>query len=444
MSTDLFDHVQNQNQLDPALVTEWLRQTLTGLDYLHTDAHFAHLDLKPNNLLLTPNNNIKISDFGLAVSLPATASHRGGTPGYTAPELLIRHTIPTAAADIWSLAVTFFEIMKGDYMMQQNITLQTTKALAWNIPTQRKFNPEPEFSRTCASMFVLKPEFRPTAHQLLFMLSSAKLENCLRDQSLKLQAKQQEIATKQVEIASKQQEIGNLHHAVHDLVRERDTALNNHNQIRAQHETILLQRDQLARQINPLVAQRDDALNQVEEMRNQLEQVRNLAAVDQAHHLNREADLEAYVAELEADLLAIPLPPQAAASFNDDVQMAEPIPERDDQLDQIAASFHMIKRADAPNFLLTARKDAADLLELARHPELKNDLLMHVYVRFLDFQKGAPYSSFELLALFTFFIFGNRSKKGAITLFSSFSLRGKESARGLIRANAQLFTRPQE
>ena len=47
----------------------WMLQILSGADYLHANK-ILHLDLKPANILMFPDNRLKISDFGLAVKLP--------------------------------------------------------------------------------------------------------------------------------------------------------------------------------------------------------------------------------------------------------------------------------------------------------------------------------------------------------------------------------------
>jgi serine/threonine protein kinase len=76
----------------------------------------VHLDLKPENILLVRGTDppvIRITDFGVAaLLLDADREVAGGTPGYTAPEVL-RGAPVTAAADVYSLGALLVELIEG-------------------------------------------------------------------------------------------------------------------------------------------------------------------------------------------------------------------------------------------------------------------------------------------------------------------------------------------
>src|SRR5262249_7844286 len=83
-----------------------------------------HCDIKPENILITPNGQVKVLDFGLAKYLPQNDATEtvtmdrlgitvaGGTPSYMAPEVLMEKRAD-ARSDIFSLGVVFYEVISG-------------------------------------------------------------------------------------------------------------------------------------------------------------------------------------------------------------------------------------------------------------------------------------------------------------------------------------------
>ena len=138
-----------------------LAQQLTqAVSYLHAN-NILHLDLKPANILINPQQQCKIIDFGCSQPR-AQPSHSAclGTIAYRAPELF-KGELPTTKADIYSLAVTLWALKHQQipYRGQQNDML-IYQVVAFHC----RPSPDPEFQM----LWHTDPLQRPEAEQLQF------------------------------------------------------------------------------------------------------------------------------------------------------------------------------------------------------------------------------------------------------------------------------------
>jgi serine/threonine-protein kinase len=84
----------------------------SAIEVVH-DRGFMHLDIKPENVLLTRNGSLRLIDFDLAQPIPNPArklDRNPGTPGYMAPEQLQRQPVDQHA-DIWAWGVSAYELL---------------------------------------------------------------------------------------------------------------------------------------------------------------------------------------------------------------------------------------------------------------------------------------------------------------------------------------------
>ncbi|CAL5187881.1 unnamed protein product [Lathyrus oleraceus] len=112
----LNDQLKNHDgKLPEKLVRHCTRSVVEGLKYIHENG-FVHCDLKPPNILVFENGNVKISDFGLAKEMGVEEVKKiqcRGTPMFMSPESLM-DGVYNSPVDIWALGCTVVEILTGE------------------------------------------------------------------------------------------------------------------------------------------------------------------------------------------------------------------------------------------------------------------------------------------------------------------------------------------
>jgi predicted ATPase/class 3 adenylate cyclase len=99
---------------DPGLpvssVLSWLSQAADAIDHLHSQG-VIHGDVKPANVVLTPEGRVVLVDFGISRRPDESGLRPLGSPGYAAPELLTGEV--SGAADVYGLAATAVALLTG-------------------------------------------------------------------------------------------------------------------------------------------------------------------------------------------------------------------------------------------------------------------------------------------------------------------------------------------
>jgi serine/threonine-protein kinase len=91
-------------------------QACAGVGYAHR-VGLIHLDVKPHNMIVTPDQRLKVTDFGIARALASIQNQEEnhvvwGSPQYFSPEQASGHS-PTPASDVYSLGIVLYEMLTG-------------------------------------------------------------------------------------------------------------------------------------------------------------------------------------------------------------------------------------------------------------------------------------------------------------------------------------------
>ncbi len=101
-------------RLKPEKVIALVSQVASALDYAHSRG-VVHRDIKPSNLIVSADDKVKVTDFGIAKLADSEITHAGvllGTPSYMSPEQAMGDKLD-GRSDIFSLGVCAFEMLSG-------------------------------------------------------------------------------------------------------------------------------------------------------------------------------------------------------------------------------------------------------------------------------------------------------------------------------------------
>ena len=140
----LKDYVKKHGKLSVEETIDIMEQLTSAIQHAHENG-LIHRDIKPQNILIDRSGKIKVTDFGIAVALSATALTQTnsvlGSVHYLSPEQA-RGGKATKLSDIYSLGIVFYELVTGElpFTGQSPVSI-ALKHLQDETPSVRKLNP---------------------------------------------------------------------------------------------------------------------------------------------------------------------------------------------------------------------------------------------------------------------------------------------------------------
>src|SRR5580658_2283336 len=137
------DIIQAEKRLDPSRAARYARDVCNQLQPLHSflteidgrKRAVVHADIKPSNIQIGRNDQVRLLDFGIAKAITFTHNltyHNLGSPSYCSPERLLKGQVDPHA-DLWAVGVSLYEMVAGSPPYQA----QTTRKLENLIQSRR-------------------------------------------------------------------------------------------------------------------------------------------------------------------------------------------------------------------------------------------------------------------------------------------------------------------
>ncbi|WP_462409228.1 Stk1 family PASTA domain-containing Ser/Thr kinase [Neobacillus sp. Marseille-QA0830] len=141
----LKQYIQQNSPLRVEEAIEIMKQLTSAISHAHHN-HIIHRDIKPHNILIDHEGNVKITDFGIAMALSATAITQTnsvmGSVHYLSPEQA-RGGMANRKSDIYSVGIVMFELLTGRLPFSGESAVSIAlKHLNSETPSVRRWNPD--------------------------------------------------------------------------------------------------------------------------------------------------------------------------------------------------------------------------------------------------------------------------------------------------------------
>ncbi|MFQ6171461.1 serine/threonine-protein kinase [Oryzobacter sp. R7] len=157
--------VQREGALDPARVRSIMGQAALALGAAH-ESGVVHRDVKPANILVTPDGTVKLTDFGIARAVDGSGHTQTGevlgTPHYLSPEQALGERA-TGASDLYALGVVAHEMLTGRRPFDKGTPVATALSQVNDPPPPLPPHVPPGLRALIEQCLAKKPEDRPAS-----------------------------------------------------------------------------------------------------------------------------------------------------------------------------------------------------------------------------------------------------------------------------------------
>ncbi len=164
--TDLKTILESRGKLNVDEALKLIIQACAGVGYAHR-AGLVHCDVKPHNMIVTPDQRLKVTDFGIARALASIHAQEvnnvvWGSPQYFSPEQASGRP-PSPASDVYGLGVVLYEMLTGQLPFIANTAAELShmhRTVAPVPPSQLNPLIPPNLEQACLKVLSKEPSMR--------------------------------------------------------------------------------------------------------------------------------------------------------------------------------------------------------------------------------------------------------------------------------------------
>nr|XP_006640091.1 PREDICTED: testis-specific serine/threonine-protein kinase 6 [Lepisosteus oculatus] len=167
-TTDLLQRVQELSSIPGPLAKVLFSQIVSAVGYLHAN-DIVHRDLKCENVLLTADNQVKLTDFGFgrkALGYPEVSSTYCGSAAYAPPEVLLGVPYDPKKYDVWSLGVILYVMATGCMPFDDSNVSKLPRIQRKALVYPQEVPVEAPCRAVIGSLLQFSPSTRPSVQQV--------------------------------------------------------------------------------------------------------------------------------------------------------------------------------------------------------------------------------------------------------------------------------------